>query len=601
MNIFNKFLLPLTLIAVLSCTGKLDPYNFNGQEQNQNQNQNTNTGDTPEETDPETSGANVDAESESDDNVANTEFDGTITITYNSSAANVTGSVDGVTITTDGAYVTATNSGKNAVKYVLTGASTNGGFKLYSEKKQAIQLSNLTLKSATGAAINNQSKKRTFVVIEGTNSLSDCSVNTDGDYPSETGDEDMKAAFFSEGQLCFSGSGSLTVNAVGKAGITSDDYVRFLTGANVTVNSAKGHGVRGKDAIIVSGGTVNVNLESTATGKKCFSSDSLTCFTGGNTTLVNKAGAGTVDGELTGAAGIKSDKQFVMQGGTLTVTASGKGCKCISGDEKGFFEGGTVICKATGANYGSSSSGWHGDGDNSVSSKAIKFDGNLEFSGATVTASCSSHEAIESKGTIYISGGKISATSSDDAFNSASTMTISGGVVYAYSTGNDGLDANGNLIIKGGTVYAIGCGSPEVAIDANSEQRYQVYIQGGNVIAIGGIESGASVSQAMISTTWSRNTSYSLCDGDTVLYSFKAPASGGSGLYMTAPSLVNGTSYTLKTSATVSGDESCIDGILSIGGTATGGSSVSVKASTFSSGSGMGGNQPGGGHGPGGW
>lgn len=538
----------------------------------------------------------MDAESSSEDNVANTNFDATITITYSGADAAVAGSADGVSIVKNGARVVATNSGELKVKYILTGSSTDGSFKLYSSKKQSIVLRDLSLTNSKGAAINNQSKKRTFIVVEGNSTVGDGEVNDSGDYPEQTAEEDMKAAIFSEGQLAFSGTGTLTVKAIGKSGITSDDYVRFMTGSNVSVNSSKGHGVRGKDAVIVSGGTVNVTLESGATGKKCFTTDSLVFVGGGVVTLVNKASAGTVDGELTGAAGIKADKLFVIQGGELNITSSGKGCKGISGDMKGFFEGGKVVVKSTGANYGNSGGGRFNDTDNSVTAKAIKFDGNLEFSGADVSATCSSHEAIESKGTVYISGGSVYAVSSDDAINSSSTMTISDGVVYAYSTGNDGLDANGNLIIKGGTVYAVGCGSPEVGLDANTESGYNLYIQGGNVIAVGGLESNYSISQPIIGTSWNRNTTYSLCDGDNVLFTFKSPSSGGTGLYMTAPSLVSGNSYSLKTSATVSGSKVFFDGILSLGGTATGGSSLDVTASSYTSSGGMGG----GGNGPGG-
>ena len=596
MDMLKKHLLYLSIISVaaVSCNKTFDPWNnvVPGQ---------SDVYEDPEETNPVSSDITVDDESGSDDNVANTSFDGTISITFSSSDAKISGSVDGVSVSKSGAHVTVTNSGENKVKYILSGSSSDGSFKLYSTHKQALQLSNLSLQSSKGAAINNQSKKRTFIVLEGTNTLADCSVDSNGDYPDQTADEDEKAAFFSEGQLIFSGSGTLSVKAVGKAGITSDDYIRFMTGCNVSVTSSKGHGVRGKDAIIVSGGEVNVTVESGATGKKCFTTDSLIFVGGGNTTLANKASAGTVDGEQTGAACIKADQIFVIRGGNLNLTASGSGCKCISGDAAGYFEGGSIDAQSTGSNYGSSSSGKPGLGGNSSSSnstsaKTIKFDGNLEFSGAQVKAVCSAHEAIESKGTIYISGGSIYAKSSDDAINSASTMTISDGVVCALSTGNDGLDSNGNLIIKGGTVYAVGCGSPEVGIDANTEQRYKFYLEGGNVIALGGIESGSSVSQNVISTSWSKNATYSLCDGDTALFTFKAPSSGGSGLIMSAPSLESNTVYTLKTSADVSGADSYFDGTISVGGTATGGgTSSSVKAYAYSSnGGGMGGGGGGG-------
>jgi len=483
----------------VSCSGFTDPWNNGGMDQNNYHNQNYNNNITPPPvTDPTHTDITVEDESESEDNISSTKFDGSLTITFSQNDVTVDGSVNSVTYVKEGARITVTNDGDKKVNYILSGSSTDGCFKLYSGKKQAITLNNLNLANTRGAAINNQSKKRTYIVIEGTNTLSDGNVNSDGDYPDQTSEEDMKAALFSEAQLAFSGTGTLTVNAVGKAGITSDDYVRFLTGANVSVTSAKGHGVRGKDAIIVSGGSVNVTLETGATGKKCFSTDSLVYIAGGNITLVNKASAGVVDGELTGAAGIKADCDFIIKGGDLSVTASGKGCKCISGDADGYFEGGTVIASATGANYGSSgSNGKYNDSDNSTSSKAIKFDGNLEFYGTAVKATSAAHEAIEAKGTLYISAGTVYAVSSDDAINSGSTMTISDGVVYAYSTGNDGLDANGNLIIKGGTVMAVGCGNPEVGVDANTEKGYTFFLQNGNLITIGGVETGSSVSQPL--------------------------------------------------------------------------------------------------------
>jgi len=586
------FFLSAALLAV-SCSNFEDSWNRNQMDQPGNQNQINIT--PPPETDPTYTDIDVEDEADTEDNVANNKFDATLNILFSATDVTVTGSAKDVTYEKNGARITVTNSGDQKINYILSGTSSDGCFKLYSGKKQAITLKDLTLTNSRGSAINNQSKKRTFIVIEGTNNISDGNVNSDGDYPEQTDDEDMKAAIFSEGQLAFSGTGTLSVKAVGKAGITSDDYVRFLTGADVTVTSSKGHGVRGKDAVIVTGGSVKVTLETSATGKKCLSTDSLAYFDGGNTILINKASAGIVDGELTGAAGIKADCDFVIKGGNLTITASGKGCKCLSGDANGYFEGGTVIINATGANYGSSSSGRYDDA-NSVSSKAIKFDGNLEFYGSSVSATCTAHEAIEAKGTIYISNGSVQAVAGDDAINSGATMTISGGFVYACSSGNDGLDANGNMIIKDGTVYAVGCGNPEVGVDANTEEGYSFFLQKGNLIAIGGIESNSSVSQPVISTSWSKQTSYSLCDGDKVLFSFKTPSSGGTVMTISSPSLVSGSSYSLVKSATITSSSTYFDGALSIGGSISGGSSSSVTATTYASG-GMGG---GGGFGPGG-
>ncbi len=236
------------------------------------------------------------------------------------------------------------------------------------------------------------------------------------------------------------------------------------------------------------------------------------------------------------------------------MTVSGKGSKGIACDGDGHFNGGTVKVVASGANYGNSSSGtpWGGGSSSSESksSKGIRFEGDLHFDGADVEVSSASHEGIEAKGEITITAGNVSGTASDDAINSGGDMTISGGKVYAFSSDNDGLDANGDMYVKDGYIFAVGCGSPEVALDANTEDRHQLYISGSTLLAFGGVESGASITQPVLNvTSWTANAAYSLYDGDTLLVEFTAPSKGGSGIVISHPSLVNGSSYTLKTSS----------------------------------------------------
>ena len=213
----------------------------------------------------------------------------------------------------------------------------------------------------------------------------------------------------------------------------------------------------------------------------------------------------------------------------------------------------------------------------------MKFDGNIVITGGTTSVSASNHEAIESKGTITISNGQVYAYSSDDAINAASTLTISGGYVCAYSTGNDGIDANGNCYIKGGVVYAIGTSSPEVAIDANTEDGYKLYVEeGATIIAIGGLESGSSLSQSCYSaSSWSSSTWYALTVGSTT-YAFKTPSSGGTPLMVSGPS-----TPTLKSGVTTSGGTSYFNGMMLVGASVSGGSSVSL--SSYSGGNGNGG------------
>ena len=410
--------------------------------------------------------------------------------------------------------------------------------------------------------------------MEGENSLKDGSSYT------ETSDEDLKAAFYSEGQLVFSGIGSLIVTAQGKSGIASDDYLRFMSSPTITVTSSAGHGLRGKDGVTVSNGTIDISVS--ASMKKGISSDEFVKFDGGSTTIkvTGSAGYDSDEKDYDGTAGVKADKDFTMNGGSLVISNSGQGGKGISANGKGVFAGGYVKVDVTGSNY------TKGD----ISAKGIKVDGALEFSGSTVAVTASGHEAIESKSTITVSGGDVYAfSSSDDAINSASTFTVTGGILTGISTGNDGLDANGNFDISGGIVFAASARSPEVAIDANTEQRFKLTITGGTIFAIGGLERGSTLSQSCYqASSWNKNTWYTLTVGSED-YSFKTPSTTGT------PLVVSGASTpTLKSGTSVSGGTSCAAGTIILGGTVNGGSSVSLTSYTASS-SGPGGGGGGGG------
>lgn len=536
---------------------------------------------------------------ESEDNINNTAFDRTVKVVFSTSGnAKVTGVTDSITAKVSGNDVTITNTSQEFVIYELSGSTADGFFKLYSSRKQAIVLNGVSITNKNGAAINNQSGKRTFVVVNGTNTLADGASYTDT--PS---DEDEKAAFFSEGQLIFSGEGSLKVTAQGKAGITSDDYVRVMSSPSITVTSSAGHGVRGKEAVIISGGSVDTRV--TADMKKGFSSDSLVQITGG-TTNINVSGNAAYDSDdqdYSGSAGIKADRQFLMSGGTVTITNSGTGGKGIkvgsSNDRVALpaseISGGALTVTTTGANYtkGDVSSkgikiGWAVKSGNKISSCS----GNLTVSGGVIKVVSSRSEAIEVKGEITVTDGEVYAQSSgDDAINSGSTFTISGGYVCGISTANDALDANGNFYIKGGVVLASGKSSPDLAIDANTEGGFKLYVQGGILFTMAGLERGATLSQSCYSSTASlkKDTWYSLTV-DKTTYAFKTPSTAYT------PLVVSGASQpSVKSGVTVNGGTSRLGGMMIEGCSVSGGSSVSL--STYSGGN----SGPGGNMGPGGW
>jgi hypothetical protein len=160
------------------------------------------------------------------------------------------------------------------------------------------------------------------------------------------------------------------------------------------------------------------------------------------------------------------------------------------------------------------------------------YSGGLVISGGyiKVTTSGRNGEGIESKNTLEINGGEIYVNAYDDAINSAQNMTVNDGFIYAHSNNNDGMDANGNFYINGGLVYAIGSRSPEVALDANTEEGKKLYINGGVIIAVNGIENGSSVNQPYIRpSSISSNSWYTVTYGDHAVAFYTPTISTGGG------------------------------------------------------------------------
>lgn len=290
------------------------------------------------------------------DYVENTDFTSTIAIDYNGNTATVTGAVGGVVVETDGAHVTVT-SAKGHVNYILSGSTTNGSFKIYSFNKYCITLSGVNITNPAGAAINSQSSKSCYIVLpHGTSS-----TLTDGATYTEVELEDQKAALFSEGQIIFSGSGSLTINATGKAGITSDDYLRFRPGPHINVTSTAGNGVKGKDAVYIDGGVLNITVS--AAGAKGINSEGLVNVRGGRTTAI-ATGHTRIEGtDTTTCAAMKVDSVLNISGGTLRLKATGEGGKGINCNRSITLSGGDVAAVATGAKEDGSPKGVKCDQD----------------------------------------------------------------------------------------------------------------------------------------------------------------------------------------------------------------------------------------------
>ncbi len=530
-----------------------------------------------------------------EDYIENNEFTNNVTIAFNGTSASYSGEVDGVSIAINGADVIVTSEAKK-VKYTVTGTTSDGFLKIYSAKKFALALDGVDITNPDGAAINIQSSKRGYIILNDgtTNTLTDGTKYSDA-----TDDEDMKATFFSEGKLLFSGSGALKVYANCKAGIRSDDYVFFRPGNNVYVKSTAGNAIKGNDAIYIKGGVINV--ETSAAASKGLSSDGLVQIDGGRTTAIT-TGTGELDDDgtdVSGCAGVKADSIFVMNGGALYCKSTGAGGKGISTDQTLTVNDGEIKVVTTGSQYVYQRL--------DTSAKGIKSDGAMYLNGGTIMVRCSGgegSEGIESKSTLDITGGTIMAYCYDDAINSSKALTISGGNVFAMGTNNDGIDSNSILTISGGVVIASGTTTPEAGFDCD-ENTFTV--TGGTLIGIGGTTSTPTQSvttQPVViigGSSISSGQYITLADNSgNNIFSFSVPrdyTQQGYTLVVSSPKMSQGSSYTFSTGSTVSGGTSfcgyTTDATAS-GGTTLATVSLSSMITTYNYSGGNGGGQPGG-------
>jgi hypothetical protein len=580
--------------------------------------------------------------------------DNAVSVTYNESTASVivAGNIaQYITPTVSGAHVSIEQSSDvdEEITYTLSGTSADGEFYMSGSYKATVELNGLTLTNAipvySGAAVHVQNGKRINVkVVTGTtNTLVDAASGS------------QKGCLYVKGHAEFKQKGTLNVVGNVKHGIKAGEYIS-VKNATINVISAAGDGIScneyflmesgtiningtGDDGIqceldgtestgetvdhededsgniYISGGTININCSATAAkGIKC---DGDMNISGGDIT-VTTTGKGEWDSddlETKAACGLSCDGNMNISGGTLHLTATGSGGKGMKCDGVMTISDGTITVVTSGGLYYNNgtteNTNYTGNTDNVSSNyysspkgikagvktengKSYTYSGGLVISGGTVnvTTSGKNGEGIESKNYLNITGGHVTVNAYDDAINAAQDLTISGGYVYAHATNNDGIDANGNCYIKGGVVYAIGSNSPEVAIDANSEEQKKLYFTGGTLVAIGGLESGASLSQSCYQvSSWNKNTWYALYSGNDLALAFKTPSSGNATMIVSTTDTT-----TLKSGVTLSGGVEYFGGMGNIGATVSGGSNVSL--SSYTGGNGGPGGGPGGG---GGW
>ena len=467
---------------------------------------------------------------------------------------------NGVTITVDGNDVTANHSSVTGVCYVVTGTTADGSLTIDGKTDFELNLSNADITNTRSTALDIESKKKAFVVLNGENRL------TDG----TSADDSHKGALYAKGKLILSGSGSLEVYGTYNNGIHGKSNIIIEKGVNLYVNSTANHGIKAGDDLHINGGIINVEVS--APGAKGINGDIDITINGGRTTVVSTSNGEWDDEDLEtkASAGIACDSILTVNAGEVYLKSTGSGGKGLKADWEGYINGGKIRIITTGGLYYSNgtqeSHNYTGNTDNldddyTSSPKGIKIGTKDEHGVLTITGgdimvrtSGNNAEGIESKGTLDISGGTVVVSAHDDAINSSDDLTISGGMVVAIGNDNDGIDSNGNMYLKGGTLIAFGTGGAEAGIDI--DEAHKLYISGGNIFGIGGRFDGSlgSTTQGIISTTGSvqANGTVTVKSGNTTIVSFTMPPYGYNNgtIVISAPNLANGESYTLYLGST---------------------------------------------------
>lgn len=319
----------------------------------------------------------------------------TVGVEYDGATAQVEISGDlapYLTVNVEGANVSifADEQLQEEVTYLLSGTSNSGSFTLEGDYKATLVISGLHLTSNTVSLppMNILNGKRIKILVSGANSFADCAGGT------------HKGAFFINGHPEIEGCGYINITGNSKHAFVSDEYTQFKHSFTGTINvlGAVGDAFHIDQYLLMQGGTFQMNniggdgFDISLTNDATDEHNGEVFIEGGNIQL-NVATPDT--------KGIKSDGNMTISGGTISGTVSGNGTKGISVDGdltiKGVSNNPLIDLKVTGTTHAAGTDdeskcrGIKGKGDflfdggtikisaTGVKSKAISIDGTYTY------------------------------------------------------------------------------------------------------------------------------------------------------------------------------------------------------------------------------
>ena len=436
------------------------------------------------------------------DFVENVKFGKPAQIVFNGNGAEVAGLPADVIVEKDGGYLTIKSESTKPLAIELSGKTEDGSLTLNVAAPLKLVLNNVVIKSQRGEAILSQGTEHVYAVLaEGSvNELSDCRNPDIFAGPPPMGPMGGGMPDFSGEMPDFSNMPMPPFMNRGGEENPEDYHVQY----GIRMKKPQMKKKVKLDGTFACTGSLAISgkgeLKVQSNNKVGIKSKASLMFRPGNIITVT----------ATSGKGVNAKNEIYIYGGALNVNCSFSGDKALTSGRNMYIKGGHVVVKA-------------GGGETS--------------------------EGIESKFLMQFDGGKVEVAAQDDAINSQGDMVINGGSVRAYSLTNDAFDSNCNIVINGGEVFASGYGMPEGGLDSAEESDYQLFINGGSIVAVGGRHSMPDKQSRQPSVQWRLDNLadgkvYSI--GDFCEYKSSRTYQMGGTILFSSPKLQKGKSYTLS-------------------------------------------------------